>query len=67
VGLETAYVVGTSYGAYTALFLALRHPRRVRAMVLGDPPVLPLLEDNPEGRALRDHFLAKVWQPAGGP
>ena len=65
LGLESAHVVGTSYGAYTALLLAARHPERVRALVLGDPPVLPLLEHSPEGRALRDDFLANVWKPAG--
>lgn len=65
LGLASAHVVGTSYGAYTALLLAARHPERVRALVLGDPPVLPLLEQSPEGRALRDDFLAKVWEPAG--
>ncbi len=65
LGLESAHVVGTSYGAYTALLLAARHPERVRALVLGDPPVLPLLEQSPEGRALRDDFLASVWEPAG--
>jgi len=65
LGLDSAHVVGTSYGAYTALLLAARHPERVRALVLGDPPVLPLLEHNLEGRALRDDFLEKVWEPAG--
>ena len=63
--LESAHVVGTSYGAYTALLLAARHPERVRALVLSDPPVLPLLEQRPEGRALRDDFLTEVWEPAG--
>jgi len=65
LGLESAYVVGTSYGAYTALLLAARHPERVRAMVLGDPPVFPLIAHFSEGRQLRDNFLAKVWRPAG--
>ena len=65
LGLESAHVVGTSYGAYTSLLLAARHPERVRALVLGDPPLLPLLEHHPEGRALRDEFLADVWEPAG--
>lgn len=65
LGLDSAHVVGNSYGAYTALLLAARHPERVRALVLGDPPVFPLLDHSPEGRALRDDFLAKVWEPAG--
>lgn len=65
LGLESAHVVGNSYGAYTSLLLAARHPERVRALVLGDPPVLPLLEHSPQGRAVRDDFLANVWAPAG--
>lgn len=65
LGLESAHIVGTSYGAYTALLLAARHPDRVRMLVLGDPPVFPFLARSQEGRALRDDFLAKVWEPAG--
>jgi non-heme chloroperoxidase len=63
--VEVAHVVGSSYGAYTALFLAMRHPDRVCTLVLSEPPVLPLLVDHPEGRQIRDRFLADVWGPAG--
>ncbi len=65
LGLESAHIVGTSYGAYTALFLAARHPERARTVVLSEPPVLPLMEKNPEGRTLTENFLNKVWKPAG--
>lgn len=65
LGLDSAHIVGNSYGAYTALLLAARHPERARAVVLGDPPVFPLLERSAEGCAVRDDFLAKVWKPAG--
>lgn len=65
LGVGPAHVVGSSYGAYTALFLAARHPERVRRLVLSEPPVLPLLEHHPEGHALREEFLATVWGPAG--
>lgn len=65
LGLESAHVVGTSYGAYTALFLAARHPQRVRALVLGDPPVFPLLGRSRRGRELRQSFLDRVWDAAG--
>jgi non-heme chloroperoxidase len=65
LGLESAHVVGTSYGAYTALFLAARHPGRVRALVLGDPPVFPFLEHSSRGQELRKTFLDQVWDPAG--
>jgi pimeloyl-ACP methyl ester carboxylesterase len=35
--LAPAHVVGVSYGAYTALFLAVRHPALVRSLVLSEP------------------------------
>jgi pimeloyl-ACP methyl ester carboxylesterase len=63
--VQVAHVVGSSYGAYTALFLAMRHPDRVCTQVLSEPPVLPLLVDHPEGHEIRDRFLAEVWGPAG--
>lgn len=65
LGIHSAHVVGSSYGAYTTLFLAARHPERVLAMVLGDPPVFPIAQHLPAGRAARDEFLANVWKPAG--
>jgi pimeloyl-ACP methyl ester carboxylesterase len=65
LGLDSAHVVGNSYGAYTALLLAANHPKRVRTLVLGEPPVLSLLDDNPEGRREREGFLSKVWEPTG--
>lgn len=51
-------VVGTSYGAYAALQLALKMPGRVRALALTEPPVLPLAELTPGGREARREFEA---------
>jgi pimeloyl-ACP methyl ester carboxylesterase len=62
--LAPAHVVGSSYGAYTALVLALEHPELVRSVVLGEPPVMPLLNRTPEGDALRRDYFAKVLDPA---
>jgi proline iminopeptidase len=39
LGVEQAVVYGTSYGSYLAAGVGVRHPRRVKAMVL-DSPVL---------------------------
>jgi pimeloyl-ACP methyl ester carboxylesterase len=64
-GMGSALVVGSSYGAYTTLFLAARHPERVRAQVLSEPPVLPMLDEHPDGPAICRDFLAHVWRPAG--
>ena len=38
-----AHLVASSYGAYIALALAVDHPELVRSLVLGEPPLLPLL------------------------
>lgn len=62
--LAPAHVVGASYGAYTALVLALEHPELVRSVVLGEPPIMPLLNRTPEGDALRRDYFARVLDPA---
>jgi pimeloyl-ACP methyl ester carboxylesterase len=62
--LAPAHVVGSSYGAYTALVLALEHPELVRSVVLGEPPIMPLLNRTPEGDALRRDYYAKALDPA---
>jgi pimeloyl-ACP methyl ester carboxylesterase len=43
--LGKVVVLGHSYGALTALFLAARHPELVRALVLAEPPAVSLLAD----------------------
>ncbi|MBT5019211.1 MAG: alpha/beta hydrolase [Planctomicrobium sp.] len=45
--LPKAHIVGYSYGAYTALILALEHPELVRTLTLGEPPLVPWLTDLP--------------------
>jgi pimeloyl-ACP methyl ester carboxylesterase len=40
-------VIGHSYGAYTALFLALRHPELVKSAILAEPPAVTLLKNAP--------------------
>jgi triacylglycerol esterase/lipase EstA (alpha/beta hydrolase family) len=43
LGLGRVDIVGHSYGALTALFLAHRHPELLRKVVLAEPPAVPLL------------------------
>ena len=62
--LAPAHVVGASYGAYTALVLALEHRQLVRSLVLGEPPVMPLLTRTPEGDDIRRAFFATTLDPA---
>jgi pimeloyl-ACP methyl ester carboxylesterase len=49
--LGKVHVVGHSYGAYTALFLAVKHPELVRTLVLAEAPAVPLLAHLPGDRA----------------
>lgn len=49
--LGKVYIVGHSYGALTALFLAVRHPGQIRKVVLAEPPAVSLLEHLPGSEA----------------
>jgi pimeloyl-ACP methyl ester carboxylesterase len=59
-----AVLVGSSYGAYTALSLAVRHPGKVRALVLLEPPMLRWADFSEAGRRAREHFEREVRDPA---
>src|SRR6185503_8015369 len=43
--LEPVHLVGHSYGAFIALLTTKDHPELVRSLMLGEPPVMPLLEN----------------------
>ncbi|MGH8282572.1 MAG: alpha/beta fold hydrolase [Gammaproteobacteria bacterium] len=45
--LGKVYVIGHSYGALTGLFLAIKHPEMIRALVLTEPPAISLLQHLP--------------------
>jgi non-heme chloroperoxidase len=62
--LAPANVVGISYGAYTALLLAVRHPELVRSLVLCEPPLLRWLPELDGDQPLFAEFMSKVWEPA---
>lgn len=49
--LGKVVVVGHSYGALAALFLAAKRPELVRALVLAEPPAISLLEHLPGDQA----------------
>ena len=63
--LGAMHVVGVSYGAYTALELALREPHLVRTLTLVEPPLIRWLRDLPGGAALFDEFYGGVWLRSG--
>jgi len=66
--LGKVFVVGHSYGALTALFLAARRPQLIRAVVLAEPPAVSLLRhlsgpDAAQGRAMFDDIQAHMVAP----
>jgi non-heme chloroperoxidase len=48
LNIGPVHVIGHSYGAFIALYLAFEHPDLVRTLVLGEPPVISLLKANPQ-------------------
>lgn len=65
LGFKKVNLVGHSYGAYTALAMALDHPEVVGSLVLGEPPAISLLENSVEGKRSFEEFDKKYLQPAG--
>jgi len=62
--LAPANIVGSSYGAYTALQLTRDHPQLVRSLVLAEPPIFSLLTGSEEGDAARRAFYTYGLDPA---
>jgi len=56
--------VGSSYGGFTALALALAHPERVIAVVATEPPMMRYAEFTASGRAARAAFHQDTVEPA---
>ncbi|HLZ43299.1 MAG TPA: alpha/beta hydrolase [Candidatus Sulfotelmatobacter sp.] len=66
--LGKVVVIGHSYGALTALFLAVRHQDLVRALVLAEPPAVSLLTYLPGdeakiGKASFDDIQRRMVKP----
>lgn len=66
--LPKANIIGHSYGALTALFLAARHPELVRSLVVAEPPAVSLLEhlsggNAQEGRQMFADIQARMVTP----
>jgi pimeloyl-ACP methyl ester carboxylesterase len=65
LGAYPAHIVGHSYGAYTALILAMKHPELVRSLVLAEPPLIRWLPQLPGGERLYADFMNNMWVPTG--
>lgn len=61
-GMDTAVMYGTSYGSYLAAGFGVRHPERVRAMVL-DSPVLSARDIGAVRAAIRGLLLGGPLAP----
>lgn len=66
--LGEVVVIGHSYGALAALFLALKHPDLLRALILAEPPAVSLLEHLPGsdaavGKAMFDDIQQRMVAP----
>jgi pimeloyl-ACP methyl ester carboxylesterase len=65
LNLGPCHIIGESYGAYAALFLAARYPDLACTLVLAEPPVLPWLGATSEGTGILDEFLDGFWKQVG--
>jgi esterase len=61
---ERAHLIGTSYGALTALHFAASRPAAVASLTLVEPPVLTWLSLIKGGDEAVSAFLCEVWRPA---
>lgn len=64
LGWQDAMLVGSSYGGFTALALAVAMPQRVRAVVAIEPPMMKYAYRTPQGAAVADAFRRDVIEPA---
>lgn len=64
LGIGRAVLVASSYGAFTALALAVAHPGRVAALVAVEPAMLCYADLSEAGRAEHARFRAAVIEPA---
>ena len=64
LNLGPVHLVGHSYGAYAALLATMNHPELVKSLTLGEPPVMPLLQNVPGGDTIVNNFINRSIKPA---
>jgi pimeloyl-ACP methyl ester carboxylesterase len=61
--LQPVHLVGHSFGALVALFLAIHYPQLVQSLTLSEPPIISWLPDLVGGKQLYDEFYTNLLQP----
>jgi len=61
--LGPVHLVGHSYGAFASLLTALEYPELIRSLTLGEPPVMSLLAQIPNGGLAGSEFAQNVLAP----
>lgn len=64
LNIDTAILVGSSYGGFTALALAVHSPQRIQAVVAVEPPMMKYAYFSPEGREIAEAFRTGTIEPA---
>jgi non-heme chloroperoxidase len=64
LGLVRPHIVASSYGGYCAIILAAKSPGLFRTLVLGEPPILPLLKNSEAGRLALKSFEENAMKPS---
>ena len=64
LGIERAILVGSSYGGFTALAMAVRAPHRVAALVAVEAPMMRYASETEEGAAIVAAFQEASALPA---
>ena len=60
-----AHFVAGSIGAVAALFVAVRHPKLVRSLVVAEPPLMHWTRELPAALPLFERFYHEAYRPAG--
>jgi pimeloyl-ACP methyl ester carboxylesterase len=64
LNLNSVVLVGSSYGGFTALALAVKSSHRIKAVVAVEPPMMKYAYFTQEGREIADQFRATTIEPA---